>query len=233
MIRSARKPTTAARAALQMISTLIKPRLLMSTVLALIAIGVAACGSASTSRSSHSPSAPGAAASSDASGRVPSTETGASEARVIGDKDNDDSALPDDENRAVRDYGHPADAAQRRSITALLEGYYAIALAGNGAKACSMISASLVKAVPLDYGKLGPSYLHGGKTCTAVLALLFTHEHRLLATEVPHLLVRDVRLQGAHGLALLAFGAVPEREIDVRREGHTWKLEAPLDRELP
>lgn len=65
------------------------------------------------------------------------------------------------------------------------------------------------------------------------LVLLFRHSHSLLTAELLKLEVSRVRLVGHRGFAILSFGAMPERQIPVGREGHTWKIQALLDSELP
>lgn len=211
--------------------------LLAMVVTALLSIGVCACGGFDKSSTAASKDAATSASDRTKPSRAASTAAyrNATADGFVKDKDNDDAEhlLTDDDNSAVRNYGNPATAPDWRAVTALLERYYVTALRGEGSSACAMIAPGLARAVPLDYGKLGPSYLHGGKTCAAVLTLLFRHEHRRLAASVPRLAVRSVRVEGEDGLALLAFGKMPEREIQVLREGVAWKMGALLDGELP
>jgi hypothetical protein len=65
------------------------------------------------------------------------------------------------------------------------------------------------------------------------MTLFFKHFHKQLTVEWPKLKVTGVRLQHHHGFAVLSFGSLPERQILVAREGHTWKISALLDTELP
>ena len=97
-----------------------------------------------------------------------------------------------------------------------------------------MIYSTLAEAVPEDYGLSppGPPYMRG-TTCPAVLTLLFKHLHSQLGLELPKIKVTRVRLTEHHGLAVLSFGTMPERQIQVAREGHVWRLAALLDGELP
>jgi hypothetical protein len=111
--------------------------------------------------------------------------------------------------------------------------YYTAAAAKDGLTACSLILSSIAKALPEDYGQApGPHYLRGGKTCRAVMSRLFTHFHRLLVTDAATLIVAQVRLDTTGGYAVLSFGAKPEREITVVREGGAWKISSMLDSEL-
>jgi hypothetical protein len=202
----------------------------------LLGIGVTACGETSKSIGSASQSTSSTAATNTTPSTTPSnTAPAPADTKVDGDKDNDISAPDDDtKNNSVLDFGHAASASEKQTITALVKRYYAAALAGDGAKACAMLYSTLAEAVPEDYGQSPPGqpYMRG-TTCPAVMALLFKHFHKQLAVEVPVLKVSRVRLDEHHGLAVLTFGNLPERDISVAREGHVWKIEALLDSELP
>jgi hypothetical protein len=130
--------------------------------------------------------------------------------------------------------GHSASEPDRRSITTLVRRYYAAALAGDGARGCSLLYSPLAESVPSTYGS-GPAglpYAHGS-TCETVLTNLFGHFHAQLAAEVPKLAVRRVLLYERHGAAVLGFGALPERQILVIREVDVWRVDALIDQELP
>lgn len=200
---------------------------------ALIAVGPIACGSSSPGGSSQAPSVsdPNVART----GTVSEASPAPLDSRVDGDRDNDVDAADDDtNNNRVLAFGRPASQSERRGVTALVKRYYGTALAGNGARGCSMLYSTLAEAaVEDDAQPPGPPYMRGARTCAAVLGLLFKHYHAQLAAEVPKLEVTHVRLQEHQGIALLRFGALAEREISVGREGHTWKLNEIYDQELP
>ncbi|HEY5194653.1 MAG TPA: hypothetical protein VIJ39_12375 [Solirubrobacteraceae bacterium] len=62
---------------------------------------------------------------------------------------------------------------------------------------------------------------------------MFAYLHHLLVTEDADLEVTKVRLKPSGGYAVLNFGdGLPEREVNIVREGHTWKLSSLLDSEL-
>ena len=199
-------------------------RLLSLLAGAWLAVGVAACGSAAT----HSISAP-------TNTTTASTTATTNYAEGDADKDNDIGASQDDTNNdAVLRFGRPATAAEKRAIETLVKRYYATALAGNGTKGCSMIYSTLAETVAEDYAVPGgPTYLRGTKDCQTLLAALFSHFHRQLAVEVPKLKVAHVLIKERHGMTVLSFAELPERELPVTREGHTWKIAALLDSELP
>lgn len=193
--------------------------------MALLSVGAGSCGSATDKVSAP----PAAATTAAASGSAPTDF-----AKADADKDNDFSAYDDKHHRELVDFGHAASAAERHTITTLIKRYYTAAAAGDGAAACSMLYRSFARAVPEDYGTSppGPSYIQA-KTCSGALTKLFAHFHGQIAAEFPILKVTHVRLRERNGLVLLSFQKLPERQISVIREGHTWRLDALLDSELP
>jgi len=206
----------------------------LRTLLALVALSVAlaSCGSSGKDDSQSS------ATATTATVATTTTPSKAPPAPVLAkadrDHDNDVGTIEADKNNdSVVDYGHAASPSEQRAITALVKRYYAAAVAENGAAACSMLYSTLEEAVPEDYGQSPPSqpYMRG-KTCPAVVTLLFKHFHPQLALEAPKLRVARVRLVEHHGLAILHFGALPERQISVAREGHIWRIQMLLDSEI-
>jgi hypothetical protein len=212
-----------------------KPLLALFAI-GLLSVGATACGGASKGTGGADHASSNAAVTDAGTATSTSTATPSLDFRKAdGDKDNDIGAPGDDRNNnSVLDFAHAAGPSDRQAIAALIKRYYAAALAEDGAKACSMLYSTLAEAVPEDYGTPsgGQPYMQG-TTCPAVMTLLFKHFHDRLTVELPKLEVTRVRLEEHHGLAVLAFGTMPEREIQVAREGHAWKIEALLDSELP
>ena len=209
--------------------------LLASVTVALLCFGISACGSSSKGVGSASQSSSSSAAATAAAST--STTPAPDFRKADRDQDNDVGAPQDGlekNNNRVLDFGRAAGSSDERAITSLIEGYYAAALAEDGAKACTLLYSTLAEAVPEDYGQSPPSqpYMRG-TTCPTVMMLLFKHEHSKLAVLVPLLKVSRVRLKEHHGLVVLQFGKMPERQIPVAREGHIWRVEALLDSELP
>jgi len=205
------------------------------TAIALMGFGVTACGAASKG-SSSSPDATVRGSSSPAKTSSNSSDPAEVQTQADSDSDNDLGAPYDDSNNdSTLDYGHAASTSETQAVTKLVRRYYAAAVAGGGAEACSMIYSSLAEAAVEDYGhgSEGPHYLSSATTCPAVMELLFAHFHKQLAVELPLLKVARVRLVRNRGLAILSFGAMPERELSIAREGHDWKVQALLDSELP
>ncbi|HXP99467.1 MAG TPA: hypothetical protein VN845_05300 [Solirubrobacteraceae bacterium] len=212
----------------------------MKSLIALLAVAllsgcIAACGSSGKGSAANA----SATASSTETGTVSTVPTDITpapvETKVDADKDNDLGAAEGDDhnNNSTLDYGHEANVSDTRTITALVKRYYKAAYTENGAKACSMLYSTLEEAVPEDYGQAppGPPYM-SGTTCPAVLTLLFKHFHPQLAIEYPKLVVARVRMVEHHAIVILHFGALPERQIGVTREGHTWKMSQLLDAEV-
>lgn len=210
-----------------------RPLLALLTV-TLLSVGACACGGTSkdAGSTSHSSTSSAASATPTTSASAPTPDY----RKADSDKDNDVGAPGDDKNNnSVLKLGRAASAADAQAATALVRRYYAAATAREGAKACSMIFSSLANAVSEDYGhgSAGPSYLSAGRTCPAVMGLLFKHFHSQLTVERPKLKVTHVRLEGQHGVVVLSFGTQPERQFTIRREGHAWKLGGLIDGELP
>jgi hypothetical protein len=94
-----------------------------------------------------------------------------------------------------------------------------------------MFVPSLAKSVPKDYGQApGPAYLRGGKTCHAVMSLMFKQFGKQLAGAVA---VTGIRVQGNNALALLGSKTKPARDIMVQRVETTWKIGSLLGEPLP
>ncbi|HEX4837076.1 MAG TPA: hypothetical protein VFV03_00920 [Solirubrobacteraceae bacterium] len=154
------------------------------------------------------------------------------------DKDSDGPTLesyrfPDRDDKPTFAYGHPANAAEERAITSLVRRYYAAAAASEGASACAMLLPSLARAVPESYGhgSAGPEYLQTGRTCQAVVSLLFEHFHQQLAEAIQ---VVNVRTNGRnHAQVVIGSRTMPASEIYLERQGSSWKVEQLLGQTLP
>jgi hypothetical protein len=209
----------------------------MTLAMALLGLSTLACGSASKGNPASEPSPTttrgGSAAASIASGASPAP------GYVVGDDDEDEDAYDYWDDHLVRDYGRAAGTLDRQAIVGLVRRYFAVALAGDGVVACSMLSSKLAKqadlaaAVPRDYVSPDVSALRG-KPCSQFMSLLFGQAHEQLAyADVASLEVTVVRVQGDRGLAVLAFRTASERYIPLQREHGTWKIDAILDERLP
>jgi hypothetical protein len=207
--------------------------LLMLPSIALLGLGVGACGDAGR----HTGSVPSAHATVGATAETASSPapTGG---YLRGDGDGDEPNHIDEDNYSARNYGRAASAGQERAIAALVERYYAAGAAGDGARACALIYSGLTESPSLGetaeaVSPPAPSVppLHG-RSCAQIMSLLFEEDHRRLAADLARVVVTSVRVKGSQGLVLLGFRTTPERWIPVRRERGGWKIEALLDKEL-
>jgi hypothetical protein len=207
------------------------PRLLASFAAILLALATAGCGGAGGSHRVRDPDD-----EETTTVTTPSTDPAPVEATVDADHDNDVGAAEDDRNNnSAVDFGHEARPAERRAIVALVKRYYAAALADDGTRDCSLLLSTIAEAAPNDNSREPgtPAYMHGQTTCAGVLDKLFHHYHAQLAAEAPKLRVGHVRLEEHHGLVFLRFGALPERESSVIREGRVWKMSQIYDQAVP
>jgi hypothetical protein len=173
---------------------------------ALLCVGLAACGGAS-----H-----GTSASSRASDTTPATSTT--------EGPSGQPSRPPQNDDYISTYGHEATEPDRREITALVNRYYAAAVAEDGARACPMIYSSVALSLPKDYGNSSsPSYMHG-KSCPAVLSNMFKHLPGQTTADLASTKVTGVRVRGNHGFAQFTSRSFPTGEIAVGKEGGTWKL---------
>jgi hypothetical protein len=211
--------------------------LLMLPSIALLGLGLGACGDAGkhtgpVPKSSYSTRAARGATTATASSTAPPG------GYLRGDGDGDEPNHRDRDNYSTRHYGHAASAAQERAIAVLVKRYYAAGAAGDGAAACALIYSSLADSPSLGETAEAvfppaPSVppLHG-QSCPRIMSLLFEEDHPRLAADLATVVVTRVRVKGSRGLVLLGFRATPERLIPVRRERGAWKTEALLDKEL-
>jgi hypothetical protein len=198
---------------------------------ALLALCLAACGG-----SGRQTARPSGAAATDA-------------ASIAGrDYINDDEDAPGDDN-AKRDdgdddegtlkYGRAASSEEARAVERVVRSYYAAAAADRGTAACALIHARLAgrpnleAALPVQYRPAPGSGVLRGKGCAQVEGLIFGLNHQQLVGEAATLRVKGVRVKGAGALAIMRFKTIGEREISLRRERATWKIDALVDQNLP
>lgn len=189
--------------------------------IALLGLGIAACGGSSRDTTSQGASntAGGSATATAASSVAPT------QGYLKNDRDNDGDHNDDD--AGVLLYGHAANAANGQTITALVTHYFAAAAAQDGARACSLLAPFIAESVAETYGHTPPLL---GRTCAVVMSKLFKQHHGDLVNKNAALHVIRVGLEGNKGLVALYFPTIPEvRQIAVRRSGGTWKMLELLD----
>lgn len=148
-----------------------------------------------------------------------------------GDEDTDDenpAARGNDEQPLLDSYGPPSSPAEARTIAALVKRYYAASLAGNAARACSMLSADLA-------ASLAAHNAQGTQTsCAQPMSVLLEQQHqRFVAEDVATMLVTAVHVKGNLGLSVLAFRKTPESQIILVHEGGVWRIDALFGTYMP
>jgi hypothetical protein len=168
---------------------------------------------------------------SKAPGAAVGVLAGTASAPLDGDNDVDRFGQDryDTDNDANPTYGPAPSAAQRGVIVTFIKHYYAIAAAGEGAKACTLLDPLIAEAVVEEHGaRTGPPSLRGN-TCAQVASKVFAQHHSELDEDVGTLRVDWVQLQANQAVALVRFGATRERLVRLRRTHGVWKMNALLD----
>jgi hypothetical protein len=153
---------------------------------------------------------------------------------IRGDYDDDDNGGDDADDFETRTFGQRAGAADTHVVEELVRRYYAAAAAGNGRTACGLMDLRLARSrdyarvVPPEYAPAPGSSVFQGKTCAQIAALVFEPAHRLLVADAPSVRVTELRVAGAHALAVLIYTTDPESEIPLVREHGMWKVDAFL-----
>jgi hypothetical protein len=219
-------------------------RLLAPLTTVLLSIGACACGNAGTQRNSASAASTAIPVLRFLGGDYDKDDYYSHESdadnddiKTSRDKDNDSdnkgNSYYDSDDKVIRAFGRAADAAERRTIMALIKRDFAVAATEDGQTACSMIAANIAKGVPETLGRPpGPPYLQG-TTCAVIMSKVFKQNHQQLAIYAATLEVTGVRVDGSRGLVVLRFRTLPGREIAIVRESGAWKLGVLIDRELP
>jgi hypothetical protein len=164
-----------------------------------------------------------------------SSDASTSNAAPTGDQDGDSSnnLAFDKDDSFITTFGHAADASDRRTITTLVERYYAALAKADGATACSLLFVVIAESAAETYGQTGSDPTAGRReTCSSVLSRLFKGDQPRFQAEYRNLKVIMVRVQRKRAFVLLRFGPQSVRRIIVYREGSSWKIGELLDTEL-
>jgi hypothetical protein len=155
---------------------------------------------------------------------------GDSDSAAVGgaDEDNDGPTpasyrFPDGDDGASFAYGHAPSARERRVIANVVRRYYAAGSSGDGRGACALLVASFARMV-------AQAYLHGARTCVAVLSKLFAHYRDQLSEAVT---VVQVRVTGAQAQAILSSRRMPASSIVLERQSGSWRVEELFGQPLP
>jgi hypothetical protein len=212
-------------------------RLLLTLfTIALLSVGVIACGGASKGVGSATQTTNVAAtAGSNATNGSSNTSTSVQSLPSMDrddDRDSSGKGRYDSDDYKIVAYGHEATPADRRAVTALVKRFYAAAAAGNGAGACSMFYTLLAESIVEGYGRVPGSPALRGNTCAVVMSKLFKQNYQELVVDNATLAMTGVRVEGKRGIGLLSFKGRPEQHIVVHREFGTWKIDSMLDSRL-
>ncbi len=193
--------------------------------IALLSGGVAACGGSGKGTGSVSQASFGAVAS--ASGPTGPVSTGATSTTTTG---KEQGALA---RKPYETAGVAASRANRQAITALVKDYYAAALAGDGARACSLLHRQLADSVAEDYGNQASSPELRGKTCPVVMSKVFRYRRGQPTSDIAGIEVTGVRIvDGDMAIALLRSPTMAVGETSLQREGGIWRMDQLLGSSL-
>jgi hypothetical protein len=213
-------------------------------VAGLLSANVAACGGvgASSGRASRaSLNAPSADVGTDVTAgpsgeRVKSAQSlpsrsGPTRGYLV-DADRDSGAVGDrrgyrdsDDGRILAYYGVAASAVESKRVAAVAKHYLALAAAGDGAGACSMMDPVRAKALAVEFGRFGAPYLRGAGTCQQVLSRMFRRRHEELTVPVS---VTGVLEKGDRAFALLGSTRLPASFLTLLRKRGAWVIELPF-----
>lgn len=205
-----------------------------ATLLTVLVLGLALTGCGHTGKT-ESPSAHASATSvkpqsATATAGVPSTTSTEANLKIDSDEDNDNptSAHYDADDNVVLSYGQAASEADRRAIADVVRRYYMAAVAGDGAKGCSLVYSLLVETAPEDLSQTPRE----GETCSQAMSKFFKRDHTQFKADTTRIKLTRARVHGDSGLALVRLGT-RERRVLVHREGGVWKVNTLLDMGVP
>jgi hypothetical protein len=205
--------------------------LLACVAFALMVLGACACGG--SSHRSPAASSASSAPSAVAGAATPRSSAGAPVGAPLQDGDGDDdrqgSRFDPDNDESIT-WGSAAGPADRQAIVALITRYYALAAAGDGKHACTMLYWLVGETVVEEHshGK-GPASLRGA-TCAQVATKVFRQRRRELARDVREgVNVTEIRVRAKKGWVRVRFGPARELLVFVHRTGGVWQMNNLLD----
>jgi hypothetical protein len=188
--------------------------LLTCSVLVLAGLIVVGCGGAGNASS---------ASGQQSSGTHPPARDGDNDVDSLG------QGRYDTDNDANPTFGPAASASERQVIVALIKRYYAAAVAGEGARACSMLYPLIAETVVEAHhpGKGTPALR--GSTCAQVAAKVFAQRHRELVADAATLRVGWIQRQARQAVTLVHFGPTRELIVRVHQAPGGWQMNNLLD----
>ncbi|MGA9314865.1 MAG: hypothetical protein WBV77_09565 [Solirubrobacteraceae bacterium] len=148
------------------------------------------------------------------------------------DTDNDHATansydFPDEDDKLELDYGRAANSYEASLLSGIVKRYYALAAAGDAARACSQLPHGLAE----EYaGVYELPYLKGSKTCQAIVSKVFAHAHKQLTEPIK---VVAVRIKGNTAKVIIGSTVMPASTVTLGRRHGVWKIqEEPLGHAL-
>lgn len=177
-----------------------------------------------------------------ASRRPPVERTSATP--YLGDQDGEveegvsSEGFRDADDRRYTAYGHPATQRDARAIATVVDRYYSATDAGDGRKACLLMTAGLAQAIAAKYPsppQIQMASARAGaperrvkperRTCSSGMAFLFAHFPNQLRARV---VVVGVRVLDRHAYALVGSRNIRASFVTLYREPGGWRVHVPF-----
>lgn len=214
------------------------PVLLVIALFSVVAGGCGGVGKGTESADTSHQSSPRRGESPSSSTRLKvaparpvSTLTNGGRHRDFNDGDRDPESNDDD---TVLKYGHAADTADKRAVTAVVMSYYAAAADGNGSEGCRLIYPAVVELILENSNAPSARASQLSAGCPPILSKMFDQHRQSFVAQLATLQVTGVRVEEEKALALLRFASTLEpRKLELHREGKMWKIWSLFDTGLP
>jgi hypothetical protein len=126
---------------------------------------------------------------------------------------------------SIQTFGGAGSPSELATVTRFVKAYYAAAGAGDGKRACALLSRSIQRSIA---GSLGRAMSPPSKDCARILSLYFAPQAGATDAHIATVAVTGLRVRGNLGYALITTKTIPSGEIPLARESGVWKLAALL-----
>lgn len=147
-----------------------------------------------------------------------------------GDTDGHGPGQYDSDDYGLVAFGKAARAVDKRAITSLVGRYLRTALGEEAGSLCSMLAPAVARAVPRLMPAAGTK---GRRTCRTVMRVTLEDNSEQIFPYAATFHVLSVRVRHNFGIALLGGASLPSRQLTVVRNHGMWRVDEPLDGELP
>ena len=146
---------------------------------------------------------------------------------VVKKRDRDNDGDNNDDDAKVLAFGQVPGAAEQKTITKLVNDYFAAAVAMDGRKGCALLTPLIAESVVESYGR---STNLRGSTCAEVVSKLYRLRHAELVRKVATLKVMRIGVEGNRSLVALEVPSIQEdRQVTLRNSGGKWTMLTLLD----